>query len=144
MWKDGVFLGFEDTTEEVVVGNRNTVWPTRTVLRTAPDRLERSDLENDRGARTKMTIMENAMKERLRSWTKKRQGKGEMEEYVLRTMTSVFNATARCSGCVSTIRGTARQAHTENGRKRIKGEWRGKEEAAQRRVKEEVDQAVVR
>ena len=63
-----------------------------------------------------------------------------------RTMTSVFNATARCSGCVSTIRGTARQAHTENGRKQIKGDWRGtvKEEAAQRRVKEELDKAVVR
>ena len=55
-----------------------------------------------------------------------------------RTMTSVFNATARCSGCVSAIRGTARQAHTENGRKQIKVEWRGTVmvEVARRRVKE--------
>ena len=70
----------------------------------------------------------------------------EMEGYVLRAMKSVHNATARCSGCVSTIRGTARQAHTENGRKRIKGEFGGplKAEAAQRCVNEYLDKAVER
>ena len=43
MWEDDVYLGIEDTTWEVVVGNRNTVGQTRTVLRkTAPDNWERS------------------------------------------------------------------------------------------------------
>ena len=50
MWKDGVFLGIEDTTWEVVVGNRNTVGLTRTVLRkTAPDRLGKKPFGHDQG-----------------------------------------------------------------------------------------------
>ena len=46
MWEDGVHLGIDETTGEVVVENNDTVWLTRTVQRkTAPDRWERSDLE---------------------------------------------------------------------------------------------------
>ena len=54
-----------------------------------------------------------------------------------------FGFTARCPGCMSLLKGSARQAHTENCRRRIELELRGiaKAEAAQRRVKEYQDTA---
>ena len=52
----------------------------------------------------------------------------------------VFKFTARCRGRVSLLMGTARQAHTENRRRRIEEEA----EAAQRRVKEYQDKAAAR
>ena len=43
MWEDGIYLGVKATTAEVIVGNRNGVWLTRTVRRT--ERWDRSNLE---------------------------------------------------------------------------------------------------
>ena len=46
MWEDGVYLNVKATTAEVIVGNRNGVWLTRTVRRTpAEERWDRSNLE---------------------------------------------------------------------------------------------------
>ena len=55
-----------------------------------------------------------------------------------------FGFTARCPGCVSLLRGTARQAHTESCRRRIEEELKGtaKAHAATRRMKEYQDRAL--
>ena len=46
MWEDGIYLGVKATTAEVIVGNRNGVWLTRTVRRKpAKERWDRSNLE---------------------------------------------------------------------------------------------------
>ena len=54
-----------------------------------------------------------------------------------------FGLTARCPRCLSLLKGTARQAHTENCRKLIEEELRSsvKAETAQRRVKENQQKA---
>ena len=75
----------------------------------------------------------------------------EMGEHVLapkrvgktREDLEVLGFTARCPGCMSLLKGSARQAHTENRRRRIGKELRGtvKAEAAQGRVKEYSDKA---
>ena len=63
--------------------------------------------------------------------------------YVSRENLEEFGFTARCPGCVSLLRGTARQAHTENCRRRIEEELKGtaKAHAATRRMKEYQDRA---
>ena len=38
MWEDGIYLGVKATTAEVIVGNRNGVWLTRTVRENPPKR----------------------------------------------------------------------------------------------------------
>ena len=55
----------------------------------------------------------------------------------------MFGFTETCPGCVSLLKVTARQAHTEKCRNQIEEELRGavKAEAAQRRVKEYQDKA---
>ena len=46
MWEDGIFLGVKATTAEFIVGNRNGVWPTRTVRwKPVKERCDRSNLE---------------------------------------------------------------------------------------------------
>ena len=57
-----------------------------------------------------------------------------------------FGFTARCPGCMSLLRGTARQAHTENCRRRIEEELKGTEkaDAATRRMKEYQDKAAAK
>ena len=46
MWEDGIYLGVKATTAEVIVGNRNGVWLTRTVRRKpAKERCDRITLE---------------------------------------------------------------------------------------------------
>ena len=75
----------------------------------------------------------------------------EMEEHVRvpkRVCTSrenleEFGFTARCPGCTSLLRGTTRQAHTENCRRRVEVELKGaaKADAAMRRMKEYQDRA---
>ena len=57
-----------------------------------------------------------------------------------------FGFTARWPGCMSLLRGTARQAHTENRRRWVEAELKGtaKEEAAMRRIKEYQDRTAER
>ena len=64
--------------------------------------------------------------------------------YITREMLDEFGFTARCYGCMSLLRETARQAHTEECRKRMKTELLGtaKAEEAQGRAKESKDRAV--
>ena len=150
-------LGIKATTEEVIVRNRDGVWPTRAVQRkTARERWDRSNLEiivavpwrkneDDSkidGERLKgeVVMVYNDYKEKL-----------EMEEhvpvpkrvYITREDLEVLGFTARCPACMSLLKGSAGQAYNENCRWRIEEELRGimKAEAAQRRVKEYQDKA---
>ena len=78
----------------------------------------------------------------------------EMEEhvsvprrvYITREDLEAFGVTARCPQCLSLLKEAARQAHTENCRKRFEEELRGTKrvEAAQSRVKEHQDKAAER
>ena len=66
--------------------------------------------------------------------------------YMSREDLETFGFTARCIGCLSIFKGTARQAHTKGFRRRIEGEMPDtvEAEAVQRRVKEYQDKAVER
>ena len=63
--------------------------------------------------------------------------------YISRENLEEFGFTARCPGCMSLLRGIARQAHTENCRRRIEEELKGtaKALAATRLMKEYQDRA---
>ena len=133
MWEDGIYLGVKATTAEVIVGNRNGVWLTRTVRRKpAKERWDRSNLEmvvavpwrkneddpkmDGERLKSEVIVMDKEYKEKL-----------EAEEhvpvpkrvYISRENLEEFGFTARCSRCMSLLRGTARQAHTESCRMRI-------------------------
>ena len=58
--------------------------------------------------------------------------------YITREMLEELGFSARCPGCMSLLRRTAGQAHTEKCRKRMEAELKGtaKAEAAKRRMKE--------
>ena len=70
------------------------------------------------------------------SWFRKR-------VYISRENLEEFGFTARCLGCMSLLRGTARRAHTESCRRRIEEELKGtaKANVATRRMKEYQDRA---
>ena len=127
VWKEGVCLGIKASAGEVIVGDRNGVWITRTVRKkTAKERCERSNLqmivavplrknEDDEkmdGERLEgeVVLMDNDFRDKLK-----------MEEhvsvpkraYISREDIGTFGFTARCLGCLSILKGTARQAHTE-------------------------------
>ena len=63
--------------------------------------------------------------------------------YISRENLEEFGFTVRCPGCMSLLRGTARQAHTESCRRRIEEELKGtaKAHAATRRMKQYQDRA---
>ena len=63
--------------------------------------------------------------------------------YISREYLEEFGFTARCLGCMSLLRGTARQADTENCRRRLEEELKGtaKANAATRRMKKYQDTA---
>ena len=63
--------------------------------------------------------------------------------YISQEILQEFGFAARCPGCMSLLRGTARQAHTEKCRRRIEEELKGtaKAQGATRRIKEYQDRA---
>ena len=119
MWEDGIYLGVKATTAEVIVGNRNGVWLTRTVRRKpAKERWDRSNLEmvvavpwrkneddpkmDGERLKSEVIVMDKEYKEKL-----------EAEEhvpvpkrvYISRENLEEFGFTARCPGCMSLLRG---------------------------------------
>ena len=157
MWEDGIYLGVKATTAEVIVGNRNGVWLTRTVRRKpAKERWDRSNLEMVVAVPWRENEDDPKMDgERLKSevivMDKEHKEKLEAEEhvpvpkrvYISRENLAEFGFTARCPGCMSLLRGTARQAHTENCRRRLEEAPKGtaKAHAAMRRMREYQERA---
>ena len=111
MWEDGIYLGVEGTTGEMIVGDKKGVWRTRAVRRkTLGERWARENLEMVGGVPRQMgevvqedlklqvTVMDNDYRERMR---------GEaVEEAILRRMfirkqdVEEHGYTGRCPGCV--------------------------------------------
>ena len=134
MWQGGVHLGVKATTAELIVGNRNGVWLTRNVRRNQPtrDRIEaiwkwswlsrgaknEDDPKMD-GTRLKETEERVSVPQRV---------------YISRENLEEFGFSARCQGCTSLLRGTARQAHKGTA----------KADAAMRRMKEHQDRAAAK
>ena len=147
MWEDGIYLGVKGTTGEMIVGDKKGVWRTRTVRRkTLEERWARENLEMVGGVPWRMgeidgedlklevTVMDKDYREGML---------GEVvEEAVPRRMfirkqdVEEHGYTVRCPGCVSILRGTARQEHSTECRRRLEREL-GMTEMA-KRTKEKV------
>ena len=83
--------------------------------------------------KTEVTIMDKDYRERVRD------SEGEAvprKVYISREDVEVHGYTAKCPGCVSILRGTARQQHSDECRKRLEKELAGTEKAkkAKRKV----------
>ena len=141
-------------------GNRNGVRFTRTVRRkTARATWERSHLEMIvvvpwRTNEDDATMKGERLKEEVVVMDTNFNEKLEIEEhvpvpkrvYMPREDLEVFRFTARSAECLSLLKETVRQTHTENCRKRFEEELRStiQADAAQRRVKEYQDKAAAR
>ena len=154
--EDGVYFGHQEAT----VGEVNVVFGSQ---ERSGGRQRGTDgneaiwtwLMRFRGGRTKtMSRWMERPKGEVIMMDKDCEEKLEMEEHVpvpkrvykTREDLEVFKFTARCPGRMPLSKGTAREAHTENRRRRIEEESRStvKAEAPQRRVKEYQDKAAAR
>ena len=134
MWEDGIYLGVKATTAELIIGTKSGVWVTRTARRKLEDeRWSKDSLEmvggvpwykNDRDEK----IDGEAMKTEVKVMNKEYQEKFEdTEEHVpvprrmaiTKQNLEDHGYTVGCPGCVSILKGTARQMHTEGCRRRI-------------------------
>ena len=130
MWKTGVSMDNKANTGEVIVG---TEW------RVAHNNGPPEDIEGKMGTKQSGDARGGSVAQELRRWQerpkvvmmdKDYKEKLEMEEhvpvpkrvYTTREDLEVFGFTARCPGCMSLLKGTARQAHTNNCRRRIEEE----------------------
>jgi hypothetical protein len=153
MWDDGIYLGVKGTTGEMIVGNKEGVWRTRTVRRkTLQERRTRDNLEMVGGVpwqmgekegedlKLEVTIMDKDYKEKMR-------GEAEGERvprrmFIKKEDVEEHGYTVRCPGCVSILRGTARQEHSMECRRRLEKELGVTERA--KRAKKKVGDYVER
>ena len=137
MWEDGIYLGVKGTTGEMIVGDKKGVWRTRTVRRkTLEERWDPKTLElvgavpwkTDNGdgedLKTEVTIMDKDYKEKISE-----EASGEVvprRMYIRKSDVEEHGYTVRCPGCVSILRGTARQEHSDACRRRTLTGRRGR------------------
>jgi hypothetical protein len=146
MWEDGIYLGMKGTTGEMIIGDKKGVWRTRTVRRkTLAERWTRDNLEMIGGVPWKMdkadgedlklevTIMDKDYRERIREEAGRETVPRRM--FIRKEDVEEHGYTVRCPGCVSILRGTARQEHTEVCRRRLEKELGGTDRAKQARKK---------
>ena len=141
LWDDGVYLGMKSTTGEIVVGNKQGVWKTRTVRRKPEDQRwsvdnmsmivgvpwRRNDEEGKKdddemkGGVIKLDggIMEDAEKSQVRQVVDIVPPKAfhtRREDY------EKYGYTRGCAGCRSLLTGTTRQKHSVACRSRMEKE----------------------
>ena len=148
MWDDGIFLGVKGTTGEMIVGDKKGVWRTRTVRRkTAEERWNPETLELIGGVpwrvdgseadgedlKTEVTVMDEHYKERVREGATGEAVPRRM--YIKKSDVEEHGYTARCPGCISILRRTARQEHTAECRARIEKELEGTQKARNAKAK---------
>ena len=162
MWDDGVYLGVKGSTGEIIVGDQKGVWVTRTVKRKPEEeRWQRSNMKmivgvpwkkNDEdekadgeAMKAEVTIMDKEYRERME------EGRQSYEPvprrvYLQKSDFERYGFSMGCPGCVSILKGTARQAHSEGCRKRMETEMKGLEKTreADRRREEYVEKAIAR
>ena len=157
MWNDGVFLGMKGGTGEIIVGDERGVWVTRSVRRKPIE--ERWDRENlgrivgvpwrksegdecadGEGMETDVRVMDSEYRERLEA---KGQEPVPRRAYIHKRDLERIGYIVGCPGCVSVVRGGARQAHTERCRRRVEEELKGTDRmrAAEKRRREFLDRA---
>ena len=132
MWEDGSFLGVKGSTGEMIVGDEKGVWRTRTIRRKPEgERWSMENLEKIGGVpwgmtkerpgdgeemKTEVTIMDKEYRERTRV---EEHEAVPRKVYISKDDLEAHGYTVGCAGCMSVLRGTTRQAHTESCRKRM-------------------------
>ena len=119
MWEDGVYLGVNGTTGEMIVGTRKGIWRTRTVRRkTLEERLTRENLElvgivpwqmeevDGEDLKLDVTVMDKDYRERVHEEAAEEAAPRRM--FIRKQDVEEHGYASRCPGCVSTLRGTAR------------------------------------
>jgi len=159
MWEDGVYLGVKGSTGEIIVGDKSGIWVTRTTRRKPEsERWDRENLEMIVGVPWKMNenepkvdrggvddgvrIMDKEYRERMEARDEHTPVPRRM--YIRKEDLEMFGYTVNCPGCVSVLRGTARQTHTDACRRRIEEELKGTDrvKAAEDRVNEYMAKAL--
>ena len=140
MWEDGIYLGVKATTAEVIIGTKSGVWVTRTVRRKPlEERWDKENLELVGGVPWyRSDADENVDGEKMRTEVKTMDKDylekfEEMEEHVpvprrvfiTRQDLETHGYTVGCPGCISILKGTTRQMHSEACRRRIQKEMKG-------------------
>ena len=157
MWDDGVYLGVRGKSGELIVGNRNGVWKTRTIRRKpsedrwtqraaelvvgVPWRTSDDDPKID-GERREVTVLEPVQKELLRS-----EGSRPVPRsvYISKADLETHGYTRGCIGCRSIFKGGSRQGHSAACRARMEASVRGSDkfEKSQQRVNEFLEKAII-
>ena len=144
MWEDGVYLGVKGSTGEIMVGDKRGVWVTRTTRRKPEsERWDRQNLEMIVGVPWKpnegdakaggegldggVRIMDKEYRERLEEREKEEHAPVPRRMYIRKEDLEKFGYTVKCPGCVSVLRNTTRQSHSEACRRRIEAELKGTE-----------------
>lgn len=135
MWDDGVFLSVKCSTGEIIIGDKKGVWVSRTVRRKPEEeRWDRESIkmivdvpwrknDNDANAdgenlRGQVRIMDKEYRERMVSSEPHMPVTRRM--HIKREDLENFGYTVMCPGCTSLLKAKARQAHSEQSRKRWK------------------------
>jgi len=159
MWEEGVFLGVKGSTGEIIVGNEKGVWVTRTVRRKPEEeRWDRTNIEKIVGVPWKNNEQDanadgDGMRGEVKIMDKEYRERMEAEEehvamprriYIKKDDLEKHGYMVGCPGCVSILKGTARQAHSEACRKRMETELKNtdRSKAAERRVDEYLEKAI--
>ena len=131
-WREGVFLGVKGKSGELVVSDGNGIWKTRTIQRRPMD--ERWDQSSLDLVKYHPWTIGNAGESKIAPEPAAvKMGHDEMEaerdqveqeviprNYYIKTKElQEHGFTAKCPGCISILRGKARQAHSAECRKRM-------------------------
>ena len=133
MWSDGVYLGLKGKTGEIIVGDEKGIWKTRTIQRKpmaerwmrssvdmvkhVPWRTSEGDPKAD-GEKPEVIKLnpeqEHVEREIMKDAAPRR-------AYITKEDLNELGYTAKCPGCLAILRGTARQGHSADCRKRVEG-----------------------
>ena len=147
MWEDGVYLGIKGKSGEVIVATKTGIWKARTVqrkpmserwtpgsvdeVRHVPWRTSDNDPEVDgeRPRVIRLTPEEEEVEREVMSRAVPRRANISKEDLV------EHGYTARCPGCLAILRGTARQGHSDECRKRMEAALEGTEKMTEAKEK---------
>jgi len=155
-WEDGIYLGIRGRSGEVIVGDGKGVWKARSVQRKpvgdrwdpttsdlvkhVPWRTSDEDpkVDGEKPEVVKLTPDGEQLQREVMRETVPRKvaiAKQDLEE---------FGYTAKCPGCLAVLRGTTRQGHSQDCRRRMQEELKGtpKADAAKRKFESFTEEAL--
>jgi hypothetical protein len=146
LWEDGVYLGIKGGSGEIIIGNLEGVWKSRTIQRKpiedrwpeasaamvigVPWRVNEADPDVD-GERLEVLRLPEADVARERE---KADTNVPNRFFITKKDLETHGYSHRCPGCTAVLRGTARQGHSEGCRQRLAAEM--KEDAKVKRSEE--------